>query len=79
MTAVSGETATCAQVVSERANTVGLLLVRLKRFKPRSAVLPNSDESESLSDMVGLVPSMVRYKCRSLFDMVVGRSSHGQM
>ena len=26
--AVSGETATCSQVVAERANTVGLLLVR---------------------------------------------------
>ena len=39
--AVSGETATCAQVVAERANTVGLLLVRHKRFKPGSALLPN--------------------------------------
>ena len=30
---VSGETATCAQVVAERANTVGLLLVRRIRIK----------------------------------------------
>ena len=39
---VSGETATCAQVVAERANTVGLLLVRHKRIKPGSALLPNT-------------------------------------
>ena len=39
--AVSGETATCAQVVAKRANTVGLLLVRHKRFKPGPALLPN--------------------------------------
>ena len=39
--AVSGETATYAQVVAERANTVGLLLVRHKRIKLGSALLPN--------------------------------------
>ena len=33
--AVSGETTTCAQVVAKRANTVGLLLVRILSSHPR--------------------------------------------